>query len=73
MKKSASIVAGVVVGYLLHFKVDWILLSFYEKYPTYSRFIIGMSIGMGIYFLTQELPRLVKKIHGGALRAELKS
>jgi hypothetical protein len=73
MKSSASIVAGVLTGFLVHKKIDWAMLTIYNKYPTYSRFIIGVSVGMGLYFLTQELPRLTKKIRGGALRAEPKS
>lgn len=63
MKLNLSLVAGVIVGYLAHKKVDWVLMSAYENYPSASRFIVGMSVGMGVYFLSQELPSLIKKLH----------
>jgi len=62
MERSTSLATGAVIGYFLHKKMDWILTGLYNKHPASSRMIVGISVGMGIYFLTQELPRLIKKL-----------
>jgi len=62
MKKGMSLATGAVVGYLAHKKIDWVLMSLYKKYPASSRFIVGISLGMGVYFLTKELPRFIAKL-----------
>ena len=53
---------GITIGYIVHWKMDKALMSMYSKYPTAGQLIVGISVGMGIYFFTQELPKLVKKL-----------
>jgi len=53
---------GITIGYIIHWKMDKALMSMYSKYPSAGQLIVGVSVGMGIYFFIKELPKLVVKL-----------
>lgn len=53
---------GITIGYIIHWKMDKILMGMYSKYPGAGQLIVGISVGMATYFFAQELPKLVKKL-----------